>query len=289
VNPSDQDSTSGVIERDGVSLRYVREGNGVPTIVIGSSMYYPRAFSRSLRDHLDLTFSDARHFVPSYEPSESDIAALTLETWADDVEVLRKTLGIDQWIVIGHSIHAQIALAYAHKYPRAIDRLVLIAGVPYSGTDVGQASRDIWDSQASQTRKAQHDVNVQGLEAKLAETPPNRKFVVNYMANTALYWADPTYDSAPLWESIQTSEAVAELAQSIPAGRSEVRDMLEGLESQTLVIVGKRDYAMPFTVWPSLIADIPEISYVLMEQDSHNPQTESPDRFDPILLDWLEL
>ncbi len=288
VTPSPQDSGSSFIDRDGVRLRYFREGSGVPAVVIGSSTYYPRAFSRSLRDHLDLIFADGRHFAPLYEPSESELASLTLETWTDDVEALRQSLGIDQWIVIGHSIQAQIALDYARKFPHAIDRLVLIAGVPYSGAEVDQASRDLWDSQASESRKAQHDINVQGLEEKLAATSADRRFVVNYVANAALYWANPAYDSTPLWEGVRTSQALAKLAQSLP-GRSEVKDTLEDLDIPTLVVVGKHDYAVPYTIWEALVANNPAILYVMMEQDSHNPQTESPDRFDPILLDWLEM
>ena len=168
VTPSAQNSGSSFIERDGVRLRYFREGSGVPAVVIGSSMYYPRAFSTTLRDHLDLIFADGRHFAPSYEPSESELESLTLETWTDDVEALRQSLGIDQWIVIGHSVQAQIALDYARKFPHAVDRLVLIAGVPYSGADVDQTLEDLWDLQASERRKAQHEINVQGLEEKLA-------------------------------------------------------------------------------------------------------------------------
>ena len=205
-----------------------------------------------------------------------------------DVEALRKSLGIDRWIVIGHSMQAQIALVYARKYPHAVDRLVLIAGVPYAGTDVDQALQDIWDSQASESRKDQHAANIQGLEEKLAATPADRRFVVYYIANAALFWADPTYDSTPLWEGVRTSLAFDQLAGSLP-GRTEVQESIDNLAVPTLVVVGKHDYAVPYVIWESLVANNPAVSYVLMEQDSHNPQTESPDRFDQILLDWLDL
>ena len=287
ITPSTQNSGISFIERDGVRLQYLREGSGVTAIVIGSSTYYPRAFSTTLRDHLDLVFLDGRHFAPTYEPTESELESLTLETWSDDVEALRQSLGIDQWVVIGHSVHAQIALDYARKFPHAVDRLVLIAGVPYSGADVGQALKHLWDSQASESRKTQHEINIQGLEEKLAATPADHQFVVNYVANAAMYWADPAYDSTPLWEGVQTTQAFTKLAQSLP-GRSEVKSNLDNLEVPTLVVVGKHDYAVPYTIWEPLVADNPAISYVVMEQESHNPQTESPDRFDPILLDWLE-
>lgn len=255
-------------------------------MVIGTSIYYPRAFSQALREHLDLVFVDSRHFVPSYAPTDADLDALTLETLADDVEALRLALGIERWVVIGHSIQAQIALAYARQYSSVTDRLALIAGVPYAGEDVGKALQDLWNSQASERRKSQHNENIEGLEGKLRTTPAGRQFAVNYIANAALYWADPTYDSGPLWEGVMTSPVLAQLVRSLP-GRSDVKRALDSLDLPTLVVVGKHDYAVPYTIWESLIADAPHVTYVLMDQDSHNPQTESPDRFDPIFLNWL--
>ena len=41
-------------------------------------------------------------------------------------------------------------------------------------------------------------------------------------------------------------------------------------------------------VWEELIAGVESVDYVLLPEDSHNPQTEFPDRFDPILIEWME-
>ena len=278
--------TIGVVDVDGVQFRYVREGRGTPAVVVGSSVYYPRAYSDNLRDHFDLIFVDSRHFMPSFQPSETELEGLTLNTWADDVEAIRARLGIDQWVVFGHSVHAQIALAYAQRYPQRTSRLVLIAGVPYAGEDVDEAGRRLWNEQASAARKDQHTANTEGLDSALAAAPPGRRFVVSYMAGAARYWADPTYDSGPLWEGVQAGPALGRFFGLIPS-RAEVRRALEAIDMPTLVILGKRDYAIPYTVWEPLIADLPNVTYILLEEDSHNPQTEAPQRFDPVLLDWL--
>ncbi len=278
--------TAGIVQVDSVEFRYVREGRGTPAVVIGSSIYYPRAYSRNLRDHLDLIFVDSRHFMPSYQPSDAELESLTLTTWADDVEALRAHLGIDEWVVLGHSIHAQIALAYAQRYPQRTSRLVLIAGVPYAGEDVGEAARQLWDEQASVARKEQQARATEGLDSVLATAPPGRRFVVSYMANAARYWADPTYDSGPLWEGVETGPAFGRLIELLPS-RAEVRQALESVDVPTLLILGKLDYAIPYTTWEPLIADLANVSRILLEEDSHNPQTEAPERFDPVLIDWL--
>ena len=153
------DSDVGILRRDGVDFHYVREGEGPPIVVIGSSTYYPRAFSPALREYFELIFVDSRHFIPSYQPTEKELESLTLETFADDIEALRTHLAIDKWTVLGHSVHAQIALAYATKYPERTSHLVLVAGVPYSFAELGEVQENFWNKHASQKRKERHAAN----------------------------------------------------------------------------------------------------------------------------------
>ncbi len=239
-----------------------------------------------MRQHFNFTFADSRHFIASYQPSEQELKELSLETWADDLEALRAELGIEKWAVFGHSVHAQIALAYASRYPERTSHLVLINGVPYAGEDVREASDRLWTQQASEARRQQHASNREGLEDALAQATPSRQFAVGYIANAALFWADSTFDSTLLWEGLETSPAFSRLGQSIP-GQAEVRQILTSFDFPTLVVLGKLDYSVPHTVWLSLVEGLPNVTYVLLEHDSHNPMTEAPERFDPVLLDWF--
>lgn len=52
------DKKTGSIYREGFELRYCVEGSGLPAIVIGSSIFYPRSFSENLRKHLRMAFID---------------------------------------------------------------------------------------------------------------------------------------------------------------------------------------------------------------------------------------
>src|SRR5258708_3272229 len=49
-------SQTGVIAVKGAKLQYVAEGTGVPCIVVGSSIMYPRLFAKELREHLHLIY-----------------------------------------------------------------------------------------------------------------------------------------------------------------------------------------------------------------------------------------
>ncbi len=48
--------SKGYIEVDGTKLNYLVEGKGLPCLVIGSSIYYPRTFDKELRDHIKFYF-----------------------------------------------------------------------------------------------------------------------------------------------------------------------------------------------------------------------------------------
>jgi proline iminopeptidase len=245
-----------------------------------------RAFSPVLRETFELIFVDSRHFIPSYQPSEEELQGFTLATFADDVEALRIHLGIDKWTVLGHSLQGQIALEYARRYPGHTSHLVLVAAVPYSMNEFGEIVDRFWEEEASVERKERHVANRSAMEGEIAAATASRRFVTNYIADAARWWADPTYDSTPLWEGVETGPAFGGLLGLLPS-KAQARSTLEHLDMPTLLILGRLDYGIPHVVWEDLIVDLPNVSYVLLEEDSHNPQTESPERFDPELINWM--
>lgn len=90
--------------------------------MIGSHHYYPRTFSENLKANLQLICLDTRGFVPASEKhTESDF---TIDKLIQNVEVIRVSLGADKMILIGHSIHAFMALEYARQFPDKVSHLV---------------------------------------------------------------------------------------------------------------------------------------------------------------------
>jgi proline iminopeptidase len=277
----------GVVEVDGAELRYIREGEGQPVVVVGVSNHYANAFEDELRDRFELVFAESRHFTPSYQPREEELGSITLETLADDLEEVRSHLGFDHWVVLGQSFQAQIALAYAAKYPDRTSRLVLVAGVPYAFSEFADVAESFWAEHASPDRKTAHDANRAAIESALADAPSSRKFAVNYIGDAARFWVNPSFDATPLWQGVETSPVFDHLIAKIPS-RDQVRGMLEHLKMPTLLILGKLDYAVPHIVWEELIHDLPHLTYVLLEHNSHNPYVELPEEFNAVLTQWLE-
>ena len=105
------------ISRDDFILKYHIKGKGPYAFIIGSHIYYPRVFSSSLEDNFQLVYMDHRGFASKNSKAvEEDFK---LEKLLQDIECLRLKLKQDKITLIGHSIHALIALEYAKKYDHA--------------------------------------------------------------------------------------------------------------------------------------------------------------------------
>ena len=88
---SNEGSEFGTVAVDGSRLQVRIEGTGEPMLVVGSAVFYPRVFSRDLREQFRLVFVDLRHFAPLDDAAMVD--QLSIETYADDIEHVRQTLG----------------------------------------------------------------------------------------------------------------------------------------------------------------------------------------------------
>jgi pimeloyl-ACP methyl ester carboxylesterase len=70
--------------------------------------------------------------------------------------------------------------------------------------------------------------------------------------------------------------------------RAEVRRALEQVRVPSLLVLGRLDFAIPYTVWEACIAGLHHFTYVLLQEASHNPHAEALERFDTELIAWLD-
>jgi proline iminopeptidase len=104
------------LEIDGFKIHYVVKGEGIPCLVIGSSIYYPRTFSQGLSEHLKMYFVDMPWFASERGAWLAD--SMSIEKINGFVEEIRRQLKLEKALLMGHSIHGTIAMEYAKAYPR---------------------------------------------------------------------------------------------------------------------------------------------------------------------------
>jgi proline iminopeptidase len=276
---------AGSVSVDGAQLHYVVEGQGHPTLVVGSSTYYRRTFGQPFKKLLRCAFLDHRGFTPGATTGAQDHYTIDLIT--DDVEHVRRALGWDQVVVYGHSIHGLMALEYARRYPAHVSHVVM-EGTPatFGGEEFSQAVQDIWDT-ATPERKARLERNRLGIEERLQGMSGAEVMVANYVANGPKLWADPTYDSSPLWDGVGINVELFNQIYGSIFGGYDVVTRQPPVTAPIFVAMGRHDYAVPFTTWDERRRSIGDLTFVLFEQSGHTPHLEVPEHFAEELARWL--
>jgi proline iminopeptidase len=279
--------SSGVIAVEGAQLPYAVEGEGAPCIVIGSSIYYPRTLSRELRKHLKFAFSTSRHFAPSEASFEA--SRITIDTYSNDVEELRKTLGLGKVAVMGHSIHGVLALEYARRYPQSTSHVIVIASPPAGLAKEQVAMDSFWEADASPERKDALKRNLEKLGPDaLSKLPPGERVIKYYVTNGPKYWYDYNYDASWLWQGMHVNGPVF---NRVLGELFKDYDLAQGpgaITSPVFLALGRYDYVVPYTLWNDQEkSKLSKLSYDLFAKSGHTPQLEEPDLFDHKLLEWL--
>ncbi len=278
---------AGSISAGPFRLPYRIEGTGHPTIVIGSSHYYPRAFSRNLRDHLQLVFMDHRGFAPS--PGSVDTSEFELEKLIDDVERLRQHLELERVAVIGHSGHAYMALEYGKKYPESTSHVVMIGISPdFSEASVELAEKN-YQTLADSDRLAAEQENMLTLsDDDLAALPPGEAFVRGYVRNAARIWYDPRFDCTSLWEDITVNMDMFDYVWGKLFAEIDVTTGLEDLDRPVFLALGRYDFLVaPPASWDPIESLFQNLSIRVFEKSGHTPQFEEPELFDKELLNLM--
>lgn len=274
---------SGVVHVGGAALPYVIEGTGRPCLVMGSRVYYPRTFSDRFKSALRCAYVDHRGFVADAPPPPR--GSFTIDAAVEEFEAARRPLGLERFVLVGHSIHGLMALAYALRYPQHVSHLIAIGAPPARTPEVSRRTAEYWETQASPQRKATHEQNRARLKPdSLQGLSPSEAFVANYVANAARYWADPTYDAGSLWRGVvSNSERTAELFE-----RSyELRADAPPVSVPVLVALGRHDYAVPPVLWDEFTGPFRDVTVAIFEGSGHTPQLEEPEEFDRRVFEWL--
>lgn len=265
----------------GYKLSYIVEGSGVPTLVIGSSTYYSRVFSLSLRKHLNMTLCDHRGFAIPNEVSQ--VADFELDKLIDDFEAIRASLNLDKMVVMGPSIHAFMALEYARRYPDTVSHLVLIGTSPIVGGALYQAADEYFDQNASPERKRAF---VMAMERFSISKDPS--FVARMSAFAPKLWFDYEFDAASLWEGVAVNPVGAGIIWGDMFSEYNVNKALSEIKCPVFLALGRHDYFNPPHLWDRYLNSPADLTLKIFESSGHTPQFEESEVFDDLLVSWIQ-
>src|SRR5262249_29873643 len=162
-----------------------------PILLVGSSIVYPRVFSKQIRSRLKFAFMDLRIFLPQDPGIAAD--AVTMDTLLRDVNQVREHLQLSRFAIIGHSTLGLLALEYARRWPEHVSHVVMIGTPPVNVIRYGEVTPEVkafWESTASQERKELLAQNESGLTERMQAAAAGQAFGVWYAAHAPMYFFD---------------------------------------------------------------------------------------------------
>ncbi len=116
---------------DGVRLVHKVQGNGPASLFIhggpgSGSEVVERLAGEALEKHLTMIYLDQRGSGRSGSDARKNY---TLDRVIQDMEELRESLKLKQWVLMSHSFGGIIATAYARKHPDRVSGMVLLNSI----------------------------------------------------------------------------------------------------------------------------------------------------------------
>jgi proline iminopeptidase len=278
---------------NGIKLWYETEGRGEPLVMVSGGPGDPHSvfhlfFSR-LADRQQVVYFDA------FGVGKSDRAKSSREySFARDVENLeglRKALGLAKMNILGQSYGGMVAQAYALKYPRSVERLILLDSF-YSG-QMWQAN----DDNSNREIQAQYPeawAKLQKLRAMgLRSSAPEHQEIYDSVPLGLFYFYDASKaallpnepSNNDVYYAIAGDDADFTIGGDI--ANLDFRAGLRKLTMPILVIAGRYDrislprYAVKYKTYA------PQARFVMMEKSGHFPYIEEPGKMLAVLRDFL--
>lgn len=263
---------------DGTKLAYHATGDGPALICLPGGPMQDSAYLGGLGGlaaRHRLIRLDLRGTGRSARPEDS--AGYRCDRLVDDVEALRRHLGLDRIDLLAHCAGANLAVSYATRHPERVGRLALITpsvlavGVTIDGEDRLRAARLRRDEPWFPAAFA-------ALEAVVA----GRGTAASWQA-VAPFWYGRWDDTARAHQAAQDAQRNAEAAATYTAPGAftpdTTRTALARFRSPVLVLAGEADVAGPPRAMAEVAGLFGDGRLVIQPGTAHFPWLDDGPRF----------
>lgn len=113
------------IKVEGLDIRYLTGGHGTPLVIVHGGSDGASPWTRTLTE-LARNYTIFAPDMPGWglsQPLEGDFYIPEL---VEFIESFARSIGLEKFYLVGHSLGGGVALSYALKYPHRVDKLVLV-------------------------------------------------------------------------------------------------------------------------------------------------------------------
>jgi proline iminopeptidase len=281
---------------NGVRLWYKVAGqaSGTPLLFLhGGPGYNSYSFEaqagKALESRLKMIYLDQRGSGRSERPWDG---AYSIPVMVEDIEALRKQLGVPKLALMGHSFGGALALEYAATYPQHVAKLVLVSAA--SSIPDACAARVAF---LAKRYPAELD-KARGAARERKETPDDCFFAFNSVPDEI---RERVNDETmfPDMKLVQEQRAVD--AKSGLRNTGELGGALwnsgflsyrfarfERLTMPVLVLAGEEDHAIGLPAQRALGKQLPKAKLVEYAGAGHFPYLDAPQRFTRDVADFVQ-
>ena len=257
---------------DGTRLSYLEAGSGDPAVVLlhafpfHSGMWEDQV--QALAGRHRVVAPDLKGFGSSEAPA--DVAEYSMETYADEVAALIRSLALGPSVLVGLSMGGYVAFSLYHRHRHLVRALVL------ADTRAGTDSPEVLERRANHQRLVVDEGTVPVIDAHIEtllteQTREHRREVVQ---RARKLMDNPPAGFVGALEAMKT--------------RPDASSQLSAVDVPTLVLVGSEDQPSPPEVAEAMHREIPDSRLVVLEGAGHLSNLEVPDEFNRALLEFLD-
>jgi proline iminopeptidase len=258
----------GSFDSNGLNLVYETQGASREVVIVvhggaGLPHEYFHPMLYNLSRYARLVYFDRRADMLS---TTTRHGVATVEEMSDDIDALRKSLGLDRVTLLGHSFGGTIALNYALRHPDNVKRLILVsASAAVENPNAGE--QRILKSM-SKAEVAKYNSSEDGTGASRPCERVRLRYGVlypHYFHKLVPYDFDRGVYTA-YFDALSKKEALASDSRAV-----DLRGQLGNVKAPTLVIAGKYDLVTTPDQSTELATGIPRSKLVMMEHSGHFP------------------
>jgi len=212
----------------------------------------------------------------------ADPATYTLDENVEDMEALRRLLGLGPIVSIGTSYGGMVAMAHAARYPDAVSHLVLIVTAAHGGF-IARAQAIVRERGTDEQRAV--------CEQVWAGSFPSAEEMRHYYAVMGPMYArrhDAASAEAGRLRTIYSPEALNRAFGPEGFLRTfDLRPELPRIAAPTLVLAGRHDWICPPEFSEEIASLIPNADLRVFEHSSHSIRGDEPKAMVDAILGFL--
>lgn len=276
-----------IVTLDDKDYTVIEYGSGsTPVLTLGIGSLLQKSLSPTFHSKFNLISTDlywANH------AHTLDINQLTIEQICLDIMEVAKQVGLERYILMGHSVFGGLAIEAAKYQDPHLMGVIGIGATPGWDNQIIQFKDNYFETHASHERKQRFmDLQRSYIENKSEED--SLVSVAAYYAESPKYFADEvSYQFIEdLWHGVDCDhDAINHLFNDLLAHQYQFAANVDSIHVPVLIAGGRMDFdSVPLEIWKHYPK--PKTTSIIDCGDvGHWPHLEAPEIFDNYTLKWL--